>query len=229
MGRFISILKELWSLNLVLTIYYNIKIFGLKYGLKFPLFIYRGCKMPGIRRNCIEIRTPHKPGLIRIGTILTQLSDSKTIVSVGSGKLVFMGSCIVGRGSCIFLDNNAIIEIGKSFSCSGNLRLISCEKISIGEDCMFSWDVTILDSDNHPIFDENGIRLNPSKSVHIGNHVWLGCNVTILKGCHIADNSVVAACTCVTTNCKTPNAIYLNANSKVQSIRENINWAKDYS
>lgn len=107
--------------------------------------------------------------------------------------------------------------------------MIGCNKIVIGDDCMFSWDVTILDSDNHPIFNETGTRLNPPMPVHIGNHVWLGCNVTILKGSHIADNSVVAACTCVASNCKTPNAIYLNTNAKVESLKENINWSKDYS
>lgn len=185
--------------------------------------------MLGMKRNCIKLCCEPKPGLIRIGKTLTQLSNFKTIISIGSGKLVLKGSCIIGRGSCIFLDNNAIVKIGDCFSCSGNLRLIGCKNISIGDDCMFSWDITILDSDNHPIFDENGIRLNPPKPVHIGNHVWLGCNVTILKGTHVADNSVVTACTNITSNCKTPNAIYLNANSKVESVRKNINWIKDYT
>ena len=43
--------------------------------------------------------------------------------------------------------------------------------------------------------------LNPSKDIVLGKHVWIAQNVTILKGCHIGDDSVIGFGSIVTTSC----------------------------
>ena len=37
-------------------------------------------------------------------------------------------------------------------------------------------------SDGHTLFDEDGTILNANKPICIGNHVWIGYAVTLLKG-----------------------------------------------
>ena len=40
--------------------------------------------------------------------------------------------------------------------------------------------------------------LNISEEIHIGNNVWLACNVVVLAGVHIGDNTVIGAGSVVT-------------------------------
>lgn len=64
----------------------------------------------------------------------------------------------------------------------------------IGDNCMFSFDILIRNSDHHLIYDcENNKRINPTKSVFIGDHVWIGQLVNILKGTRIDSGSIVGA------------------------------------
>jgi acetyltransferase-like isoleucine patch superfamily enzyme len=77
---------------------------------------------------------------------------------------------------------------------------IVCEhQISFGNDCLLSWDILIMDTDEHPIINQDGIRTNPDKPILVGNHVWIGCKCTLLKGTEIPNNTVVAAGTLLTS------------------------------
>lgn len=51
----------------------------------------------------------------------------------------------------------------------------------------------IVDSDFHGIPPDARAEPSPSQPVHIGNNVWLGSRVMVLKGVTIGDNAVVAA------------------------------------
>lgn len=82
------------------------------------------------------------------------------------------------------------------FSCLGGRRLI------IGEDVMFSVNIRILSGDGHSLFDvktgknTNSIPeiLSPQrKKVVIGDHTWVGMNVTMLAGTNIGSGSVIGA------------------------------------
>ena len=64
-------------------------------------------------------------------------------------------------------------------------------KLVVGEDCLFSAHVIIRASDEHSILDDGNRRCNYGKPVEIGNRVWIGYGVTILKGTIIGDDSIV--------------------------------------
>lgn len=59
---------------------------------------------------------------------------------------------------------------------------------------MISWDVIIMDTDQHSIHG----NLPVAKPVQIGDRVWIGCRVIILKGVTIGDDAVTAAGATVT-------------------------------
>jgi acetyltransferase-like isoleucine patch superfamily enzyme len=88
----------------------------------------------------------------------------------------------------------AEIEIGPNCGFSGTA--IACStKISFGESVRCSPNTWIIDTDGHHHEDP---RTGPDAPVSIGNGVWLGANVSVMKGVSIGDNTVVAAGSMVT-------------------------------
>ncbi|HCM59967.1 MAG TPA: acetyltransferase [Bacteroidales bacterium] len=68
------------------------------------------------------------------------------------------------------------------------------EGISIGDRTIIGLNVSVMDTDFHNIEPQE--RRSPkylTSAVRIGQNVWIGSNVTILKGTNIGDNSVIAA------------------------------------
>lgn len=97
--------------------------------------------------------------------------------------------------------------------------------IEIGEDCMFSVEIELRQTDAHHIFDlESGERINRGKNINIGRHVWCGRAVKILGGFSIDDNSIIGAGT-VSSGHFGKNLII--AGSPARVIRENIIWSRD--
>lgn len=121
--------------------------------------------------------------------------------------------------------------IGKNFS-SGytefRLHQESSQKIVIGDECMFSNNIYIKPSDGHTIYedDENKKVVNKPKDIKIGDHVWIGRNVTVLKGSIIPKNSVVATGAIYTSsnNNILPDGGGIFAGIPAKVIRNNINW-----
>ncbi|RDU62937.1 hypothetical protein CQA43_04730, partial [Helicobacter ganmani] len=114
------------------------------------------------------------------------------ITFVGSNALVFIGkSCFRGR---IMIFTNCVCYIGNALGQSASdmfLNITSESYCIIGDDCLFSWGVVLESSDHHPIFDFKTHQcLNPSKSIYLGDHIWVGQEVGFLKGCFIASGSV---------------------------------------
>ena len=90
--------------------------------------------------------------------------------------------------------NNAHIYIGKgtSFEKTTISTANANSSIEIGERCMFSYGITVYNTDSHPIIDaENGNIINKVKTLKIGDHVWVGANATILKNTCIPDDCIV--------------------------------------
>lgn len=120
-------------------------------------------------------------------------------------------------GADIILFENAKLKLGSGFF-NSNIKIRCHEEIEIGENVAISHDVTIMDSDAHEGLWEGYEKTKPIK---IGNHVWIGTRVTILKGVTIGDNAIIAAGSVVTKNVPN-NTIVAGVPAKV--IKTNINW-----
>jgi acetyltransferase-like isoleucine patch superfamily enzyme len=73
----------------------------------------------------------------------------------------------------------------------------------------------------------SGFKITGNKDVIIEDGVWCGCNVTILKGCHIGKGAVVAAGSVVTKNVP-PYAIVGGNPAKVIKYRFNEEQIKEH-
>lgn len=122
-------------------------------------------------------------------------------------------------GFSISVNPGATLRLG-----SGRINsrcVIDCfDAITIGHDVAISKGVVIRDSDNHSVGDARPV----SAPVNIGNHVWIGLNVIVLKGVTIADGAVVAAGAVVTRDVP-GGALVGGVPAKV--MREHVEWVKE--
>ncbi|MBK9533326.1 MAG: acyltransferase [Chitinophagaceae bacterium] len=98
------------------------------------------------------------------------------------GEIVFERNAFIGHGSRIRILDTGKIFFGENFITTAESSFLSKKAIHIGKDCLFSWEILIMDTDFHPITDNVGNIINGDKSITIGDHVWVGCRATILKG-----------------------------------------------
>jgi len=119
------------------------------------------------------------------------------------------------------------INIGRYTTIENNTELASIEgcKIYIEEDCMLSSDITLRTGDSHSIIDNEGNRINPSKDIIIGTHVWIGNKAVIAKGARISNNSIIGSGSLVTKVFDQPNCILAGIPAKI--IKEQISWKRE--
>lgn len=88
--------------------------------------------------------------------------------------------------------DKAEITIGDNCFFNHNCSLMAAENIVIGNQCMFANNFVVVDHD-HDRKDGKILKELVSAPVKIGNNVWCGANVTVLKGVTIGDGAVIAA------------------------------------
>lgn len=129
--------------------------------------------------------------------------------------------------SKIIIGNQFTIEPGYTF------RTLRKSAITIGDDCMFSYNINMRTNDGHSIFDVNTgnninstDKLNESRNIYIGNHVWLGMNVTVLYNSNINDGSIIGAMSLVKS--EVPNNC-IAAGVPAHITRKDIAWSRNNS
>lgn len=133
-----------------------------------------------------------------VGLMHVRCSKEST-VSIGSGNTFRSKSTsnLIGidRPCIISSHQNGNLKIGNNCGFSGTV--IGCfKKIIIEDNVRCGANTLIIDSNWHSDDPRSGIP----KPIHIESNVWLGVNVTVLKGVHIGTNSVIGAGSVVTRN-----------------------------
>lgn len=111
-----------------------------------------------------------------------------------NGRLEIAASSLAGGNWGVRVGQDVAISIGEDVTTTGLCILSAAEGVSltIGRDVMIATGVQIRADDGHPIFDvRTGKRVNPSKSVVIGDHVWLGMQAAVLAGATIGSGSAI--------------------------------------
>ena len=144
----------------------------------------------------------------------------------GSNAEISIGAC---RASLIILiGSNSEISIASGTSSTGTIYMTAFEgsSISVGKDCMFAGGVQIRADDAHPIFDiKTGRRVNRSKPIRIGDHVWLCEGAVILNGSEIGPGSIIGTRSIVkgkiTNNC-------VAAGIPARVTRKDVAWERPH-
>lgn len=168
---------------------------------------------------------------VRFQSLKNLLVEKQAEFSIGD-------NCIVYENAKLEVLGESSLSIGKN-SIIGDARISCREKISIGSHFLTSWNVFISDYDAHPVdpvlrqtqIDQMTTQFFPafnqtdpkvafdwkfsSSSISIGSNVWIGANVSILKGAHIGDNCIVATGSVVTKGEYPHNSILAGNPAKV--------------
>jgi acetyltransferase-like isoleucine patch superfamily enzyme len=143
------------------------------------------------------------------------------VLEIGSkGALKVSGRVHITRGSRISVGEGAVLSIGAGTILNENSVIVCNQQMNIGSYCAFGWNNNILDTNLHTVI-KNGVKKPVNAPVFIGDHVWTGLGVTILKGVKIGSNSVIAAGSIVTNDVASAT---LSGGIPNKLISENINW-----
>jgi len=184
------------------------------------------------------------------GTVLDLESDvCGTVHIYGKNNTFRVGKNVVFNAPLYIEGDNHLVEIGDDCRIEGGIRIVRGDggrilvgagttfnavgismheagDIIIGQDCLFSVDIHMDVSDMHPIYDGGTHeRINHAKSIHIGDHVWIGRRTLILKGASIGSGSVVGAGSMVTG--RIPDKV-IAIGSPACVVRENIIWEREF-
>ena len=122
--------------------------------------------------------------------------------------------------------NNQRLKIGDGFSCNG-CRITLNEydtAVNIGNNCLFSYSISLWPTDCHSVLDKksNKIINKFSNAIEIGDHVWVGDGVKILKNVRIANDCIIGAGSLVCKSVNTTNVII--AGNPAVIVRKGITW-----
>ena len=145
---------------------------------------------------------------------------------IGSNNVIEIGTCsILLDVTFTMYNNNNEIRVGRDFDCHSQTELAALEgtKIIIGNDALFSANIKFRTGDSHSVLDcQTGVRTNHSKDIVLGDHVWVGNSVIVLKGANIGDHSIVAIGSVVPGKTYPANSVIGGNPAKV--IKSNVDW-----
>ena len=220
-----AIFKTLKKVNPWKTVYFNFHYFPIKTALRMPVFIYWRSELYKMKGKVI-IDAPVTTGMLKFGAhgLGTQdLLYSRTMWEL-MGTFIIKGKASIGRGSKISVGDGAVLTLGRGFTITGNSEIICHQKISFGSDCLLSWDILMMDTDFHDVINEKGDVINSPKPITIGDHVWIGCRNTILKGVSIASDNIISANSTITKSIKESHCVIGGHGSNVGIIKQGCSW-----
>lgn len=114
--------------------------------------------------------------------------EGKLYLDIDSGARISVDKGIHWRGPLYLkAKQQGIIKIGKYCFFNHNCCITALSKITIGNCCTFANNLVMVDHD-HGVAGEF-----VKDDIVIEDNVWVGANVTILKGVHIGKNAIIAA------------------------------------
>lgn len=158
----------------------------------------------------------------KIGFLRIDFDCDNGTFEVGSSK----GGGLIRVNARVGQD--ARVTIGSNVTMTSNAYISSLEgsTVEVGRDVMFATGIQVRADDAHPIFDvRTGSRVNVTKDISIGSHVWLGNGVSVLGGADIGDGSVIGLGSMV--NRRLPNNV-IAAGTPAKVVRKHIAWERPH-
>ena len=180
------------------TLRFNFHYFPLKTALKLPVVVSHRTYLRELHGK-VELPEKVETAMVKIGFGDVGHYDRKRSRSIWqvSGTVSFGGKASIGHGSKLSVRGH--LSLGANFNMTAESTIVCAKEIRFGDDCLLAWDILVMDTDEHPLYDMESQRINPDKAIVVGDHVWIGCKCVLLKGAEVPSNTVLAAGTLLKT------------------------------
>jgi len=135
------------------------------------------------------------------------LSDGRVVIGRNvklitekNATITFGKNVVIKDSTVIYAKENAKVSIGDNTSTGHHTEISANQLISIGDDVIMGAHTYITDSNHGHSLKGIAFRKQPMEveKILIGNNVWLGRNVMLLKGSELSSDTIVAAGAVVT-------------------------------
>jgi acetyltransferase-like isoleucine patch superfamily enzyme len=166
--------------------------------------------MKGLRKRALEkITRIWFSFYYRCSALLnfSYISFNATIYISASSNFKIGKFVRVRPGSIISIHENATLFLGSGSWIGPGVVIYCAEKITIGRNTRIAHYCSLIDHD-YAYRDTRLFQNRVSSPILIGDDVWLGSSVTILKGVTIGDGSIIASSTLVNKNVPSETVAY---------------------
>ena len=152
-----------------------------------------------------------------------------------AGNRLLIGDQSIVHADINFEDRDGEVRIG-SRTFIGRSNLVCYRSVVIGDDVIMSWGITVVDHDSHSTnWPERADDVRhwavgrkiwdhvARAPVRIGDKVWIGFKVSILKGVTIGEGAVIGACSVVTRDIPPYSLAVGNPARVLRSLENNEN------
>jgi len=153
-----------------------------------------GCTASGVRRGLLGLAYPgltFGPGVTLGRGIRIRVTDGGRC-HIGARTVIEPGCPLVVKGGGLTIGPDGFIGQGSVIACGSRIR--------IGADTLIGEHVTIRDQDHRTADHSSPYRTQGLETapITIGENVWLGAGVRVLKGVTIGDSAIIGAGAVVT-------------------------------
>lgn len=192
-------------------------------------------RIKGAKNNTIRISNTYARNLKivieGVGNIIdfdsggaNYIKNSSIYIHGNNNKIVIGKRNYIECADLYIEDDGNLISFGNRNRVFGKTHVACIEGTSVTfkDRCLFSANVVFRTGDSHSILDaKTSKRINPSKSIEVGNRVWFGNTTTMLKGIKIGDDSIIGTGSIVTSNVPS-STIMAGVPAKV--IKSGVKW-----
>lgn len=213
-------------LSIPKTVYFNFKVLPIRHAVLFPFVVSYHVKLVGINRTTFIVQGDKFPtASMRIGfgdSITSRRESAKSLLHISGGGRIEVRKGLGLSQGCVISAQNGTVSLGERFRCNYSTTIdCSGADITIGNDVVFGWNVTVKNNDGHYVIENNQTSLL-AKKILIHDHVWICAFATLLKGVSVGKNSVVAYGSLLTRAENEEHVLYGGVPAKV--LKERINW-----
>ena len=153
-----------------------------------------------------------------------QISNLRISVSGNNHSVIIRAHRGISNTNIVIFDNKNNLYIDEDTGIGGARFVIGGREnyIKLGKSNMISDNVEFWATDSHSILEQHTKkRINIDKPITLMDHVWIGCNVSVLKGVIINQNSIIGMGSVVTTDVPENCVSVGNPN---RTVKKNITW-----
>lgn len=146
------------------------------------------------------------------------------IITPQGGIITFADHCLIKNNVEVRSYLGGKIYFGNQCYINNNCTILGYKEITVGDNVFIGPNCVICDHD-HDIMNHNNFVFS---EIVIDDNVWIGANVTILKGVHIGENAVISAGSVITKDIPPNTIVIQKRNNTLIKIKQTENKGINY-